>query len=93
MPPSPPGRSRTNDPYGKVETPMKLGTLVIIGSAVSAVAGCAIGAPFPALGENHWNTGRWRTERRGRRVCRNLRRRCTFPRRYYCGARVESPAE
>lgn len=32
MPPSPPGRSRTSDPYGKVEIPMKLSTLVIIGS-------------------------------------------------------------
>ncbi len=31
---------------------MKLSTLVIIGSAVGAVAGRAIGAPFPGLGEN-----------------------------------------
>ena len=31
---------------------MKLSTLVIIGSAVGAAAGRAIGAPFPGLGEN-----------------------------------------
>ncbi len=31
---------------------MKLGTLVIIGAAVGAAAGHAIGAPFPGMGEN-----------------------------------------
>ncbi len=31
---------------------MRLGTLVIIGSAVGAAAGRAIGAPFPGVGEN-----------------------------------------
>ena len=51
-PPRPLGSLPTSDPYGKVEMPVKLGTLVIIGSAVGAAAGHAIGAPFPGLGEN-----------------------------------------
>jgi hypothetical protein len=79
MPPSPPGRSRTSDPYGKVEPPMKLGTLVIIGSAVGAAVGRAIGAPFPGLGRRGGKRPPHPWRRRSRSLQRDRVRSYPYP--------------
>ena len=50
--PSAPGSLQSSSPSRKGVGPMRYGTLAIIGSAVGAVAGQALKAPFLSLGAN-----------------------------------------
>ena len=52
MPPSPPGRSRTNDPSGKGASPMKNSTVAVIGAAIGTAGAHALELPFPGPGDN-----------------------------------------
>ena len=54
MPPSPPGRSRTNDPSGKGASPMRNSMVAVIGAAIGTAGAHAIELPFPAIGDNHY---------------------------------------
>ena len=52
MPPSPAGRSRTNDPSGKGASPMRNSTVAVIGAAIGTAGAHALELPFPGPGDN-----------------------------------------